>query len=81
MPSWLAVYNPAGGTNRTRRRMRTLLDLLDSIGPTVGLVESSPTDTGARVQAQLDDDVERIFVLGGDGTVLRDWALGGGLAG
>lgn len=69
MPSWLVVYNPAGGSSRKRRRIQSILGLLGSIGPTVGLVESSPKDTGSRVQAQLDGGVERVFVLGGDGTV------------
>ena len=71
MAPWLVVYNPVGGSSRKRRRIRSLLDLIGTIGPSVRLIESSPTDTADRVRAEMDDAVGRIFVLGGDGTVVE----------
>lgn len=69
MPSWLVVYNPAGGAGRRRRRVDSMLGVLSSLGPSIALVESAPGETGARVKERLAEDVERVFVLGGDGTV------------
>ena len=69
MEPWLVVYNPVGGSSRKRRRITSLLELITRIGPPVRLIESSPTDTTQRVRAEIDETVERVFVLGGDGTV------------
>jgi len=65
----MAVYNPVAGSARKRRAVERLLEAMEVLGPGLIRVETHPTDTAAKIRSHLTDEVDRVFSIGGDGTV------------